>query len=173
MFLAQFLLFFDFKLFFVRYFIILHNVLNHESHKTKQKSQHNFCQTSETSFYDENANSCSIEASNEFRNEEMISYTPYLITYQEDTGSFTYSDPWLDLEKSNNNSISNEIHVNEQSQVETKDNELSPNFVAENEISSTHITQNDTVERIDEHKQQEEQKVSGQLPVKTKLQNQL
>jgi hypothetical protein len=119
------------------------------------------------SFYTLNAFACSIESSNEFLNEELTTYTPYLITYHEDTGNFIYSDPWLDLEKSTNNNLSNEQSQVFEIEDSNKDNELLPtNFVVEEEIvSSTHIEQRETVERFDDHKHQEEQEVSDQAPI--------
>lgn len=43
-----------------------------------------------------------IESSNEYRYEELNSYSPYLIEYHEETRSFTYTDPWVELENSQN-----------------------------------------------------------------------
>lgn len=111
---------------------------------------------------------CSIEASNEFRNEEMTSYTPYLITYQEETGNFIYSDPWIDLSQNENN-LSNE----NESQVVVEDNELSSNSqMAEEDKCSTHFEheQRDTVEsEMDEQTQEPEVSAQLLLPQPSKM----
>lgn len=49
-----------------------------------------------------NQNFSLIESSNEYRYEELNSYSPYLIEYHEETRSFTYNDPWVELENSHN-----------------------------------------------------------------------
>lgn len=72
----------------------------------------NFQQNHEpSSFYDVYTQNFSfIESSNEYRNEELNSYSPYLIEYHEDTRSFTYTDPWIELEN-NQNTESEHNHV--------------------------------------------------------------
>lgn len=68
-----------------------------------------FQQKHEPSFSDVYTQNFSIiESSNEYQYEELNSYSPYLIEYHEETKSFTYTDPWIELENENSKQTSND-----------------------------------------------------------------
>lgn len=49
----------------------------------------------------------------ENHDEDKPSYNPYLIAYHEDTNSFTYNDPWVQVDQaSHSSSNNNEISLN-------------------------------------------------------------
>lgn len=53
--------------------------------------------------------------SNHTQHEDSRSYNPYLIAYHEDTNTFTYKDPWVEVTHQDvSNSNYNENYVNEQ-----------------------------------------------------------
>ena len=54
------------------------------------------------------------------------SYSPYLIAYHEDTNSFTFTDPWV------------QVQVDQTSHISSKDNEISLNV---NDIVTSHEVQ--------------------------------
>lgn len=48
----------------------------------------------------------------QIHDDRMRSYDPYLISYHQDTNSFTYSDPWVDIGKNNSNDNNNDKNNN-------------------------------------------------------------
>ncbi|CRK95575.1 CLUMA_CG009037, isoform B [Clunio marinus] len=43
---------------------------------------------------------------------ETPSYSPYLIEYHEDTNTFTYNDPWIEMDNNSNNNCNTDISLN-------------------------------------------------------------
>lgn len=112
-------------MFFACFSCFLHTIRNHFNYKLSQRQFGLFAAAECESNYSKPATEDEFQYKATSDVVDDRSYEPYLIDYHEDTNTFTYNDPWIEVDQPNDSCCK----VSESSvHVESQENDTAPTF---------------------------------------------